>query len=311
MQKLIIGSHVSFNKETGLLGSVKEALSYGASTFMFYTGAPQNTVRAKIDEEQTKKAKELMQENSININDVIIHAPYIVNLANNKDEDKFNFAINFLKQELDRAQTLGINKVVLHPGSHVGLGEEKGLENISAALNDVLKEKEGPIICLETMAGKGTELGKNFSELKTIIDNVKNNERLLVCLDTCHLNDAGYDISHFDKLLEEFDQIIGINKIGCIHINDSKNQINSHKDRHENIGKGTIGFENLINVIYNEKLKEIPKILETPYVSINGGKDRTYPPYKQEIEMIKNKKENPNLLEDIVNYYSKFWYFSK
>ena len=306
MQKLIIGSHVSFNKETGLLGSVKEALSYGASTFMFYTGAPQNTVRAKIDEEQTKKAKKLMQENNININDVIIHAPYIVNLANNKDEDKFNFAINFLKQELDRAKTLGINKVVLHPGSHVGLGKEKGLENISAALNEVLKEKEGPIICLETMAGKGTELGKNFSELKTIIDNVKNNERLLVCLDTCHLNDAGYDISHFDKLLEEFDQIIGINKIGCIHINDSKNQINSHKDRHENIGKGTIGFENLINVIYNEKLKEIPKILETPYVSINGGKDRTYPPYKQEIEMIKNKKENPNLLEDIVNYYSKF-----
>ena len=305
MEKLIIGSHVSFTKDEGMLGSVKEALSYGENTFMFYTGAPQNTVRGKIGEKQTAEAKQLMEENNIDINNVIIHAPYIVNLANNKDEDKFNFAINFLKQELKRAQTLGIKKVVLHPGSHVGLGIEVGLNNIINGLNLVLDEEEGPIICLETMAGKGTELGKTFEEIKTIIDGVKNNQRLLVCLDTCHLNDAGYDVTDFDNLLKEFDKVIGLNKIGCIHINDSKNEKGAHKDRHENIGFGRIGFENLIKIIYNKNLKEVPKILETPYISTDGGKDRTYPPYKFEIEMIKNKTYNPNLLEDIRNYYKK------
>ena len=305
MEKLIIGSHVSFNKEDGLFGTVKEALSYGENTFMFYTGAPQNTIRGKIDEAKTNKAKELMKENNIDINDVIIHAPYIVNLANNNDEDKYAFAINFLKQELKRAESLGIKKVVLHPGSHVGLGIETGLHNIITGLNAVLEEEEGPIICLETMAGKGTELGKNFEEIKTILDNVKNNNRLLVCLDTCHLNDAGYDVKNFDNLLEKFDKIIGLDKIGCIHINDSKNEKGAHKDRHENIGFGTIGFENIIKIIYNEKLKGVPKILETPYVSISGGKDRTYAPYKQEIEMIKENKFNPNLLDDIRNYYKK------
>ena len=311
MEKLIIGSHVSFTKDEGMLGSVKEALSYGENTFMFYTGAPQNTVRGKIDEEKTNEAKQLMKENNIDINDVIIHAPYIVNLANNKDEDKFNFAVNFLKQELKRAQTLGIKKVVLHPGSHVGLGVEVGLNNIINGLNLVLDEEDGPIICLETMAGKGTELGKTFEEIKTIIDGVKNNQRLLVCLDTCHLNDAGYDVTDFDNLLKEFDEVIGLNKIGCIHINDSKNEKGAHKDRHENIGLGKIGFENLIKIIYNENLKEVPKILETPYISIDGGKDRTYPPYKFEIEMIKNKTYNSKLLEDIRNYYKKSWYCSK
>ncbi len=302
MEKLIIGSHVSFNKEEGLLGSVKEALNYDSNTFMFYTGAPQNTIRAKIDEKTTKEGQKLMLDKNIDINDVIIHAPYIVNLANNKDENKFDFSINFLKQELKRAEILGIKKVVLHPGSHVGLGKEEGLKNIINALNIILDKKEGPIICLETMAGKGTELGKTFEEIKTIIDGVKNKERLLVCLDTCHLNDAGYDLNDFDRLLDNFDKIIGLNKIGCIHINDSKNEKDAHKDRHENIGFGTIGFENLIKIIYNEKLKEVPKILETPYVSISGGKDRTFPPYKKEIEMIKEKKYNPNLLEDIRDY---------
>ncbi len=303
MEKLIIGSHVSYTKNDGLLKSVKEALSYNANTFMFYTGAPQNTKRSKIDEEKTALAKKLMQENNIDINNVIIHAPYIINLANNKDENKYNFSINFLKQELQRAQILGINKIVLHPGSHVGLGTEKGLNNIINALNIILENKKGPIICLETMAGKGSELGKNFEEIKTIINGINNKERVKVCLDTCHLNDAGYDLTNFDELLDSFDQIIGINKIACIHINDSKNIKSSHKDRHENIGLGTIGFENLIKIIYNEKLKKVPKILETPYVSINNGQDRTYPPYKFEIEMIKNKKINQNLIKDIQNYY--------
>ncbi len=304
MEKLIIGSHVSFTKEKGLLGSTEEALSYGSTTFMFYTGAPQNTFRGKIDEELTKKAQDLMEKSNINIDDVIVHAPYIVNLANDKDEDKFNFAVNFLKQEVKRVKQLGVKKIVLHPGSHVGLGEEKGLENIIKGLNIVLDEKEGPIICLETMAGKGTELGYNFKQLKAIIDGVTNNHRLMVCMDTCHMNDAGYDITDFDKLLDEFDQIIGEEKIGCIHINDSKNEKGAHKDRHENIGLGTIGFENIINIIYNPRLKKVSKILETPYISTkDGDKDRSYPPYKFEIEMIKNKKYNKNFLNEIRNYY--------
>lgn len=306
MEKLIIGSHVSYTKEEGMLGSVKEALSYKENTFMFYTGAPQNTFRTKIDENKVKKAKELMKENDIDINNVIIHAPYIINLANDKDKDKYNFAINFLKEELKRAKILGIKNIVLHPGSHVGLGVEKGIQNIINALNEVLKE-EGPTICLETMAGKGTEIGKTFEEINEIIKGIKNKEKIGVCLDTCHLNDSGYDIANFDELLEKFGKIIGINKIKCIHINDSKNEKGTHKDRHENIGFGKLGFQNIINIIYNEKLKEVPKILETPYISMNGGKDRTYPPYKFEIEMIKNKKFNPNLLEDIRNY-NKSWY---
>ena len=301
--ELIIGSHVSYTKEEGLLGSVKESLLYGSNTFMFYTGAPQNTARTKIDEKKVEEAKELMKRHNINIDNVIIHAPYIINLANNKDEQKWNFAISFLKQEIERAKILGINKIVLHPGSHVGLGVDKGLENISKGLDIVLNEKKGPIICLETMAGKGTELGKTLEELKTIIDNVENNNRLMICLDTCHLNDAGYDMEKFDDLLEKIDKVIGKEKIGCIHINDSKNEKGAHKDRHENIGIGCIGFENLNKIIHHKKLEKIPKILETPYISINGGKDRTFPPYKFEIEMIKNNKYNKNLLEDIRNYY--------
>lgn len=301
--ELKIGSHVSYKKEDGLLGSVKEALKFGENTFMFYTGAPQNTFRSKIDESITLEAKKLMIKENIDISDVVIHAPYIINLANDKDQSKFEFAVNFLKQELLRARELGIEKIVLHPGSHVGIGVEKGLDNIARGLNLVLDEKEGPIICLETMAGKGTELGKTFEELRTIIDNVDNKDRVMVCLDTCHLNDAGYDVAKFDDLLDEFDKVIGTDKIGCIHINDSKNEIGAHKDRHENIGLGTIGFDSLISIIYNEKLKNVSKILETPYVSIDGGNDRTYPPYKFEIEMIREKKYNENFINDIRNYY--------
>lgn len=301
--KLIIGSHVSYTKDEGLLKSVKEALSYDSNTFMFYTGAPQNTMRTKIDDKKTLEAHKLMKEKNIDIKNVIIHAPYIINLANDKNQTKWNFAIDFLKQEIQRAQILGIDKIVLHPGSHVGLGEDKGLDNISKGLNIVLREKEGPIICLETMAGKGTELGKTFEEIKTIIDKVKNNNRLMVCLDTCHLNDAGYDLNNFEELLKQFDKIIGNEKIGCIHINDSKNEKGSHKDRHENIGFGTIGFETLNKIIHSKTLENIPKILETPYVSIDGGKDRTYPPYKFEIEMIRSNKYDEKLLEKIRNYY--------
>ena len=292
---MIIGSHVSFKKDTQLVGSVKEALSYGSTTFMFYTGAPQNANRLPIDDELTKEAKELMIDNHIDINNVIVHAPYIINLASSND-----FAVTFLKQELQRVEQLGMNKLVLHPGSSVKLSKEEGIKNIIDNLNKV--GKSNVLILLETMAGKGTELGKTFEEIKEIIDGV--DYKLGVCLDTCHINDAGYDLNDFDKVLDLFDKIIGLDYLKCIHINDSKNDINTHKDRHENIGYGTIGFDNLIKIIYNNKLKNIPKILETPYVSVDdNAKERMYPPYKFEIEMILNKKFNNNLINDIRNYY--------
>ena len=304
--ELLIGSHVGFSKEKQLLGCVEETLSYGANTFMFYTGAPQNTNRIEIDVNKTILALEKMKENNIDYKNVVVHAPYIINLANNQDDEKYNFAISFLKQEIERCETLGINKLVLHPGSHVGLGNEAGIQNITDALNIVLSKPSNVIICIETMAGKGSECGKTIDEIKKIIDGVINKERIGICLDTCHLNDAGYDISDFNKVLDEFDEKIGLEKINCVHINDSKNTRGMAKDRHENFGFGTLGFENLIGVIYNERLKGIPKILETPYVSINdNSKERIYPPYKFEIEMIKNKKFNENLISDIREYYKK------
>ncbi len=299
---LIIGSHVSYKSGKQLLGSVVEALSYGANTFMFYTGAPQNTNRSTIDDNLTKEAYQLMEENGINPKNVIVHAPYIINLAN--DGASYDFAIKFLKEEIKRVDKLGMKYLVLHPGSHVGLGIEKGLDNIVNGLNFVLSEDNDVIICLETMAGKGSELGTSFEQIKKIIDGVKLSDKLMVCLDTCHINDAGYDLNNFDAVLDEFDRIIGLNNLACLHINDSKNERGSHKDRHENIGIGTIGFDNLIKVIYNERLDGIPKILETPYIGdTDDSKERLYPPYKFEIEMIRNKKFDSEFLDKIRKYY--------
>ena len=299
---LIIGSHVSFKSDKQLLGSVNEALSYGANTFMFYTGAPQNTMRSNINDNLTNKALEVMKENNINIDNVIVHAPYIVNLAK-EDND---FAISFLKQEIKRCSMLHIKYMVLHPGSSVSITKEEGINNIINALNIILDNEYDVTICLETMAGKGNEVGSNLLEIKNIIDKIEYQNKIGVCLDTCHLNDAGYDISNFDSILDEIDKLIGIDKIKCIHINDSKNILGSKKDRHENIGLGSIGFNNLINVIYNKRISNIPKILETPYVTIdNNSKDKIYPPYKQEIDMIKNKSFDNNLLDKIRKYYSK------
>ena len=299
---MIIGSHVSFGKEQ-LLGSVKEAISYGANTFMFYTGAPQNTLRKAIDENLSNEAKKLMLENNINIDNVICHAPYIINLANN-DETKYNFSITFLKGEITRCENLGIKYIVLHPGSSVGLESSIALNNVVYALNQVLKSDTKTMILLETMAGKGTEIGKNLDEIKYIIDNIVEKDKIGVCIDTCHLNDAGYNICEFDKFLDEFDKVIGINYIKCVHVNDSKNDINTHKDRHANIGFGTLGFDTILNVITNDRLKDIPKILETPYIGEHDeDKERIYPPYKFEIEMLRDGKFNENLMEDIRNYY--------
>ena len=291
---LLIGSHVGFKKDTQLLGSLNEALEYGANTFMFYTGAPQNTSRYPIDLELTKKAISVMNDNKLDYSKVVVHAPYIINLANNKEMDKFNFSVEFLKEEIERCHLLGIKYMVLHPGSHVGLGTCVGISNIIDGLNKILGKRDVTIL-LETMAGKGTEIGSKLEEIKTIIDGVNDKEHIGVCLDTCHLNDAGYDMKNFDDFLDMFDKMIGISKIHCVHINDSKNEIAAHKYRHENFGFGKIGFDTLIKIVYNDRLVDIPKILETPYI------DRQFPPYKYEIEMIKNKKFDSDLINKIIN----------
>ena len=297
--ELIIGSHVGFNGTNQLLGSVKEALSYGANTFMFYTGAPQNTKRNPIKKDLTESAYNLMKENNIDLSKVIIHAPYIVNLGN---LENFDFSVNFLKGEISRANELGIKNVVLHPGSSVSYTKEESIKSIINGLNIILDNDMDVTICLETMAGKGTEIGSNLNEIKEIIDGVKFKNKIGVCLDTCHLSDSGIDLTKFDEYLNEFEQSIGLNYIKCLHINDSKNELGSHKDRHENIGLGTIGFDALLKIIYDDRFKNIPKILETPYITKDDeSKEKVYPPYKYEISMIRNKEFNQNLLNDIRN----------
>ena len=292
---MIIGSHVNFNKEQ-LLGCVKQTLSFGANTFMFYTGAPQNTVRKEIDLDLTKQAFNYMKENNIDINNVICHAPYIINLANKEKEDSWNFSISFLKNEINRINMMQVKYIVVHPGNSLKLDKMDALHNISDALNLVIDENTIPMILIETMAGKGSECGINIYELKEIYNNIILKDKVGFCLDTCHLNDSGVDISDFDSYLDEFEEQIGIEKIKCVHINDSKNDLGMKKDRHANLGYGTIGFNNLINVIYNPRLKNVPKILETPWIG-------EYPPYKIEIDMIKSKKFNSNLENDVKKLY--------
>ena len=288
---MIIGSHVNFGQNQ-LLGAAEQAVKYGANTFMFYTGAPQNTFRSKIDEKLLLKAKEYMKENDIDINNVICHAPYIINLANKERKDSWMFSISFLRQEISRIELMGIKYIVVHPGNFLKQSKEDAIKNISEAINQVMEGFNDSMFLIETMAGKGTECGSNTEEVKQILDGVKEKDKVGVCIDTCHLNDSGINIADFDEYLKDFDKKIGIDKIKCIHVNDSKNPIGARKDRHENIGLGTIGFDNLINVCYNELLKDVPKILETPWIG-------EYPPYKQEIEMIRTKTFNPNLAEDV------------
>ncbi len=298
---MIIGSHVGFSKEQ-LLGSVKEALSYNANTFMFYTGAPQNTMRSKIDQNLTNEAHKLMQENNILLKNVICHAPYIINLANNLDNRKWEFSIEFLKQEIKRCEQLGISYIVIHPGSSLTIDKQEALKNIATALNKILQTPTSCMILLETMAGKGSECGTDIMQLKTIIDNV--DKEIGVCLDTCHLFDSGVSIENFDQYLDLFAKEIGLDKIHCLHLNDSKNPLASHKDRHANIGFGYIGFTNLLKVITNPRLQNIPIILETPYVGNTiADKSRLYPPYKFEIEMLRQGQFDHELLEKIIAYY--------
>lgn len=285
---LIIGSHVSFNNKEQLLGSVKEAISYNANTFMIYTGSTQSTSRSELRDECTYDAYKLMLENNIDSNNVIVHAPYIINLANRKDEDKYIFYCDFLANELNRCKKLGLNKIVLHPGSATTCTKEDAIKNIIDGINYVYNKTTDTMILLEFMAGKGTEVGTSIDELKCIVDGIIDKDRIGICLDTCHMNDSGVDISKFDEFLSEFDSKIGISKIKCVHVNDSLNSLGSHKDRHANIGYGTIGFDNILNVVYNKKLNNIPFILETPY--INRNTNDSYAPYKYEIENIRNRK---------------------
>lgn len=282
---LKIGSHVSVKGKKMLLGSAAETIYNGANCMMIYTGAPQNTKRRPISEFHAHEAMTELKEHGIVPEDVIIHAPYIINLANCEKPGVFDLAVDFLLEEVNRATELGCKYIVLHPGSHVGSGVDAGLNQIVKGLNMVLHENQEPIICLETMAGKGSEIGSSFEELAYIINNVKQPDKLGVCLDTCHINDAGYDLNDFDSILEEFDNIIGLDKLKVVHLNDSKNPRGSRKDRHENIGYGTIGFDNLLKVAYHPKLENICKILETPYVE-----NKTLPPYYEEIKMLKEKQ---------------------
>ncbi len=280
---MIIGSHVSMSGKDMLLGSVKEALSYGANTFMFYTGAPQNTRRKAVEELKVEEAKALMQENGIELKNVVVHAPYIINLANTLKPETFELAVTFLKEEMERCQKIGTSILVLHPGSHVKAGDDAGLQQIVNGLNEALKDTgyQGKI-ALETMAGKGSELGRTFEQIRFIMDHCQYPEKLGVCLDTCHIHDAGYDLSDFDAVLDDFDRIIGLKHLLVVHLNDSKNVKGARKDRHANIGTGEIGFDILNGVAHNERIKDVPKILETPY--INGKA-----PYKEEIDMLKNQ----------------------
>lgn len=295
---MLIGSHVSMSGKKMLLQAAEEAASYNASTFMIYTGAPQNTRRKKIEDLNIENGKAAMKE--YGLSNIVVHAPYIINIANTTKPEVFNLGVEFLQSEIERTEALGAKDIVLHPGAHVGAGEEKGIQKIIEGLNEVLTNNNDVRIALETMAGKGSECGKTFEELAQIIDGVKHNERLSVCFDTCHTNDAGYNVKEdFDGVLNEFDKIVGIDRIKVLHVNDSKNPQGARKDRHENIGFGSIGYDALHYIVNHDAFKEVPKILETPYVG--DDKKNKKPPYKYEIEMIKNGTFDPDLKEKIFN----------
>ncbi|MFB1080648.1 deoxyribonuclease IV [Jeotgalibacillus sp. JSM ZJ347] len=293
---LKIGSHVSMGGKKMLLGASEEAVSYGSTTFMIYTGAPQNTRRKPIEDLNIEAGLAHMKENGIE--DIVVHAPYIINIANTTKPETFELGVNFLRSETERTAALGANQIVLHPGAHVGAGVDKGIERIVEGLNEVLTKDQTVQVALETMAGKGSEIGRSFDELAKIIDGVTHNDRLSVCFDTCHLHDAGYDIvNDFDGVLEQFDRIVGLDRIKVVHVNDSKNPKGASKDRHENIGYGHIGYEALDRIVHHEVFSQIPKILETPYVG-EDKKDKK-PPYQHEIQMLKNREFNENLIEEI------------
>ncbi|GEM00493.1 deoxyribonuclease-4 [Halolactibacillus halophilus] len=295
---LKLGSHVSMSGKKMLLGSSEQAASYNATAMMIYTGAPQNTRRKAIEELNIEAGLSHMKAHGIE--DLVVHAPYIINLGNTTKPETFELGINFMKSEVDRTEALSAKQIVLHPGAHVGAGSEIGIKRIIEGLNEALTKDQEVQIALETMAGKGTEIGRTFEEIAQIIDGVTLNERLSVCFDTCHVHDAGYDIvNDFDGVLNEFDKIVGLDRVKVVHVNDSKNPVGAHKDRHENIGFGHIGFDALNYIVHHDAFKAIPKILETPYVG-EDKKDKK-PPYKFEIEMLKDQTFDEDLKNKILN----------
>jgi len=298
VKQMLIGSHVSMSGKKMLEGSAEEAHQFGESTFMIYTGAPQNTRRKNINDLNIEKGHKVMEQ--YGLSNIVVHAPYIINIGNTTKPEVYELGVNFLQNEIERTQAIGAKDIVLHPGAHVGAGADKGINQIIKGLNEVLTHDHDVRIALETMAGKGTEIGRSFEELARIIDGVTHNDRLSICFDTCHTHDAGYNIKNdFDGVLNEFDKIIGIDRIKVVHVNDSKNEQGAHKDRHENIGFGYIGFDALNNVVHHEAFKDIPKILETPYVG--EDKKNKKPPYRFEIEMLKSQIFDPKLKEKILN----------
>ncbi len=297
MDTIYLGSHLSLSAPEFYLGTVKQAYAWGENTFMFYTGAPQNTRRLPTSSLRIEEGRAFLRQMGINESKIIVHAPYIINLANPLKEETRSLAKSFLIDELKRVHDFSLKNLVLHPGSSVGEAKEKGIRYVIDGLNEVFDVDDTDVtICLETMAGKGSEIGSSFEEIKAIIDGVKRKDRIGVCLDTCHINDAGYDVNDVDGTLDEFDHIIGLSALKVIHLNDSKNERGSHKDRHDNIGYGTIGFKTLENWVKNPRLIDLPKILETP--TISEGKKTIYP-YKEEIAMLRDNRFVPNWREHL------------
>lgn len=286
MSDIKLGCHVGMAGKDMFLASAREAASYGANVFMLYTGAPQNTRRKEISELNIDAGWEYAHEHGIN--EIVVHAPYIINLANTVKPETYELAVEFLEKEIVRTAAMRSRILVLHPGSHVNAGEQAGIAQIVKGLNTVLNQNDDDVfIALETMAGKGSEIGRSFEELKAIYDGVDRKERLRVCFDTCHVNDAGYDIvNHYDEVFAEFDRVIGLEQIAVFHVNDSLNPLGAHKDRHANIGKGTIGYDTLHRLVHDENFANVPKILETPWLCEEGSAKKTIPPYKEEIEWL-------------------------
>lgn len=284
MSKIKLGCHVGMAGKEMFLASAKEAASYGANVFMLYTGAPQNTRRKDISELNIEAGWEYARQHGIE--EIVVHAPYIINLANTVKPETYELAVEFLEKEIIRTAAMRSRIMVLHPGSHVNAGVEAGIAQVIKGLNIVLNQNDDDVyIALETMAGKGSEVGRTFEELKAIYDGVDKKDRLRVCFDTCHVNDAGYDIvNHYDEVFEEFDKVIGLDQIAVFHINDSMNPLGAHKDRHANIDKGSIGYETLHRLVHDERFIDVPKILETPWLAEEGTDKKTKPPYKEEIE---------------------------
>ncbi|KRK49407.1 deoxyribonuclease IV [Secundilactobacillus kimchicus] len=296
---LLIGSHVSMKGKAMLLGSAQEATSYGENVFMIYTGAPQNTRRKPIDELNIEAGRAYMADNDLQ--QIVVHAPYVVNLGNTLKPKNFPFAVNFLREEVKRADAIGATQIVLHPGAHVGAGAEAAMAQIAKGLNEIITPDQHVHIALETMAGKGTEVGITFEQLREMIDQIELSDKVSVCFDTCHTSDAGYDIKNdFDGVLTTFDKVVGLKRLQVVHLNDSKNECGAHKDRHELLGLGTIGFDALNHVAHHPALAAVPKIMETPWVPVAPDSKTKLAPYGYEVTMLKTQRFNPDIAADVI-----------